>query len=121
MMSGKTNDRLDELEAGQALLDTDVLEAVGSSLRGLLDEQEGVHKDQITEMAFCAIKSALDPFPEFARANVLQEFQGRITEAVSYGAEAERHCRLGAPHVIEKPGVEDLLGIDAETKAKGER
>lgn len=99
-------------------IDTEVINAVGSSLREIVQKNDDENQAVINNMALDLIKNVLQAFPEHAQKHVLSLFQKRLNKAHSVGY-SEGISSISSYRRDEKeplPKINDLLGVWIEER-----
>lgn len=82
-----TNERLKVLEAA---VNDEAIDALSTSLRGIIEKHDNAHRDVVNILAHEAMKSVLASFPKHAQDYVLGVFNARGGEFKKFG------CALGS-------------------------
>ena len=106
----KLSERVDVLEASAELIDQEALQALGGSVRALVERQRDKDQDQVKAMALEAVKNALNPFPDYARRHVVQVFTERLEGAERYGRNYRPPFCKQRNVELWRPQIADLLG-----------
>ena len=109
-----TATRLTALENDLADFDKEALNALGPSMRGLLDQHEEKHRKLVEAMAFEAVKAALRPFPGHAQLAVVEAFDRLCKQSYQSGYSSSYG---NSGDVKEMPTSAHLLGVSVRRKA----
>ncbi len=110
MTLARTAKRLNDLEILTSEMDTEVLTAVGKSVRGLITHRDEVHQAEMVLAALSVIQGIMSSFTKEVRKEVAVVFMKRMEEMRIYGYDEAHHARHEHRQEVA-PTLLDLLGI----------